>query len=43
MRFRVKLMGDHEIVVNSYGSYQNARRLAFVLSTMTGFSMYEVD
>jgi hypothetical protein len=42
MRFRVKLMGDHEIVVNSYGSYQNARRLAFVLSTLTGFSMYEV-
>jgi len=37
LRFQVKLTGDHEITINSYGSYQDARRLSDALSGLTGF------
>ena len=42
VRYRVKLTGDYEVIVNGYGSYEDARRLALVLSHMTGFSVHEV-
>jgi len=43
MRYRVKLMGDHEVIVNSYGAYHDARRLSLVLASMTGFALHEVN
>ena len=42
-RYRVKLMGDHEVIINSYGSHEDARRLALVLSYLTGFSLHEIS
>ena len=41
-RYRVKLMGDHEVIVNSYGSYEDARKLSLVLAYLTGFPLHEV-
>lgn len=43
LRYRVKLMGDHEVAVNSYDSHEDARRLSLALSTLTGYPVHEVN
>lgn len=43
IRFRVTLLGDSDLPVNSYRSYQNALKLAYCLSGLTGYRVVEMD
>jgi len=40
--FRVKLMGDHELTVNSYANYQHALQLAHALAGITGYPIRDI-
>ena len=43
IRFRVKLVGDSELTVNSYRNHQDALKLAFALSSLTGYRVVETS